>query len=226
MAIAAVGALGAMNGIAVAILGIAPFVVTLGMMTVVRGLTFIFADYVVGTVPGSPITFSHDWFDWLGAGWLGPVPSSTALFLLLALAIALTLRFTAFGRNIYAIGGDAETARLAGINISAVVIAVYTIMGTLAALSGIVLAGRLSSVSPLMATGYELNVITIVVVGGASLAGGRGTILGTVLAALLITMIDSGLDMMNVQSFYQYLVKGTVLLVAVIADQWYRRLET
>jgi ribose/xylose/arabinose/galactoside ABC-type transport system permease subunit len=222
-AIVVTGAIGAINGTAVAKLGIAPFVVTLGMMTVVRGLTFIYTDFTVRGVPGAPITFSSDWFDWLGAGWIGPIPSSTFIFLALAILLALTLRFTAFGRSIYAIGGDTEIARLAGIDIGKVLVGVYTIMGALAAVSGLVLAGRLSSVSPQMGVGYELNIITIVVVGGASLAGGRGTVLGTVLAAFLITMIDSGLDMMNVPSFYQYLVKGAVLLVAVVADQWYRR---
>jgi ribose/xylose/arabinose/galactoside ABC-type transport system permease subunit len=123
----------------------------------------------------------------------------------------------------YAIGGDAEIARLAGINIPAVLISVYGLMGVLAALGGIVQAGRLSSVSPLMGMGYELDIITIVIVGGASLAGGRGTILGTVLAAVLISMIDNGLTITNVPSFYQYLVKGSVLLTAVILDQWYQR---
>jgi ribose/xylose/arabinose/galactoside ABC-type transport system permease subunit len=148
------------------------------------------------------------------------------LFLGLAVIIALVLRYTPFGRAIYAIGGDSETTRLAGINVRRVIVAVYAIAAMLAGLSGIVLAGRLSSVSPLMGVGYELNVITIVVVGGASLAGGRGTIFGTVLAALLITMIDNGLEILNVPSFYQYLVKGAVLLMAVMLDQWHRGRRT
>ncbi|QFI68755.1 Ribose ABC transport system, permease protein RbsC [Sinorhizobium alkalisoli] len=223
VALCVTGLIGMLNGVAVARFGIAPFVMTLGMMTAVRGLTFIFADFTVQAVPGSAITFSDPLFDWLGAESWGPLPTATVLFLGLALVISLTLRHTHFGRAIYAIGGDSETARLAGINIRAVIIGVYAIMGMLAALGGIVLAGRLSSVSPLMGVGYELDIITIVVVGGASLAGGRGTILGTVLAAILISMIDNGLNMLNVPSFYQYLVKGSVLLAAVIADQWYQR---
>jgi ribose/xylose/arabinose/galactoside ABC-type transport system permease subunit len=217
------GAIGMLNGVAISKLGITPFVVTLGMMTVVRGLTFIFADFVVHAVPGSAITFSDPLFDWLGASSWGPIPTVTVLFLGLAIALALVLRHTHFGRAIYAIGGDSEIARLAGIRVPNVIVGVYGIMGMLAALSGIVLAGRLSSVSPQMAVGYELDIITIVIVGGASLSGGRGTILGTVLAAVLISMIDNGLDMLNVQSFYQYLVKGAVLLIAVILDQWHRR---
>ena len=223
IALAVTGGVGMLNGVAITKLGIAPFVVTLGMMTAVRGLTFIFADYTVGSVPGSAITFMDGLFTWLGAGSVGLIPTATALFLLLAFTLAIVLRYTPFGRAMYAIGGDAEIARLAGINIPAVLIGVYGLMGVLAALGGIVQAGRLSSVSPLMGMGYELDFITIVIVGGASLAGGRGTILGTVLAALLISMIDNGLTMMNVPSFYQYLVKGSVLLTAVILDQWYQR---
>jgi ribose/xylose/arabinose/galactoside ABC-type transport system permease subunit len=221
--LAVMGGIGVANGVAVARFGITPFVQTLGMLTAVRGLTFIFSDYVVHAVPGSAITFSDPLFDWLGTDSLGPVPTASILFLALAGLLAIILKQTHFGRAIYAIGGDPEISRLAGINVPRVIIGVYGLTGVLAALSGIVLAGRLSSVSPQMAIGYELDIITIVVVGGASLAGGRGTILGTVLAALLISMIDNGLEMMNVPSFYQYLVKGSVLLAAVVLDQWYQR---
>jgi ribose/xylose/arabinose/galactoside ABC-type transport system permease subunit len=223
IALAITGGIGMLNGVAITNFGVAPFVVTLGMMTVVRGLTFIFSDYAVGSVPGSPITFMDGLFSWLGAGSVGPISTAAALFLVLAFILAMMLRFTPFGRAMYAIGGDAEIARLAGINIPAVLIGVYGLMGVLAGIGGIVQAGRLSSVSPLMGIGYELDIITIVIVGGASLAGGRGTVLGTVLAAVLISMIDNGLTMMNVPSFYQYLVKGSVLLAAVILDQWYQR---
>ena len=221
-ALAISGAIGFLNGWAIATLNMAPFVVTLGMLTLVRGLTYIYTDFTVGTIPGSPITFSDPGFDWLGGGNVGFLPAQTLIFLILAVVMALILRFTPFGRDVYAIGGNLEIARLAGINTGRVIIGAYTIMAMLAGLSGIILAGRLSSVAPSMATGYELNIITIVVVGGASLAGGRGSVLGTVLGAVMITMIDSGLDLLNVPSFYQYLVKGTVLLAAVIIDKWYR----
>jgi ribose/xylose/arabinose/galactoside ABC-type transport system permease subunit len=223
VALAIATGIGMLNGLAISMLGMAPFVVTLGMMTAVRGLTFIFADFTVGSVPGSSITFMDSLFSWLGSSSFGPIPTAAVLFLLLASILAMVLRYTPFGRSIYAIGGDAEIARLAGINVPLVIVGVYGIMGMLAALGGVVQAGRLSSVSPLMGVGYELDVITIVIVGGASLAGGRGTIVGTVLAAILVSMIDNGLTMMNVPSFYQYLVKGSVLLAAVIIDQWYQR---
>jgi ribose/xylose/arabinose/galactoside ABC-type transport system permease subunit len=221
-ALAACALIGAFNGLAVSRLRITPFVVTLGMMTVARGLTFIFCDYFVRSVPGSAITFSDPLFDWLGSESLGPAPTIGIIFLGLAILLALVLRHTHFGRAIYAIGGDAETARLAGIGVAGVIVGVYAISGAFSALGGVALAGRLSSVSPQMAVGYELEVITIVIVGGASLAGGRGNIAGTVLAALLISMVDNGLNILNVQSFYQYLVKGAVLLAAVLLDQWQR----
>lgn len=216
------GAIGFLNGWAITTLNMTPFVVTLGMMTLVRGLTYIYTDFTVRAIPGSPITFSDPGFDWLGSGNVGFLPTQTLIFLVLAVIMVLMTRFSPFGRDVYAIGGSLEIARLAGIKTGRVTIGAYTIMAMLAGLSGIMLAGRLSSVAPSMATGYELNVITIVVVGGASLSGGRGSILGTVLGALMITMIDSGLDLLNVPSFYQYLVRGTVLLAAVIIDKWCR----
>lgn len=221
-ALACTGLIGAVSALAITALGVAPFVVTLGMMTVVRGLTYMFADYTVRSVPGSQITFYHPWFDWLGAGNVAGIPSQTVIFVILALLLALMLKHTAFGRNIFAVGGNIEIARLAGIRTGRVLIAVYALAGMLAGLSGMMLAAKLSSVSPLMATGYELNIITIVVVGGASLLGGRGSVLGTVLAALLLTLIDNGLDLLNVPSFYQYLVKGVILISAVAIDRWYR----
>ena len=217
------GAIGALNGLAITVLNIAPFVVTLGVMTVVRGLTYIYTDYTVATVPGSPITFSDDFFDWIGTGNIGVLPTQAVIFIGLAVLIALMLRYTGFGRSIFAIGGSQEIARLAGIHTARVIIGVYTLAAALAGASGIILAGKLSSVSPLIGTGYELNVITMVVVGGASMAGGRGTVTGTVLGALLISMIDNGLDLLNVPSFYQYLVKGTILVTAVVVDKWVQR---
>ena len=217
------GAIGALNGLAITVLNVAPFIATLGMMTVVRGLTYIYTDYTVAAVPGSPITFSDDFFDWIGTGNIGVLPTQAVIFVGLALATALMLRYTGFGRSIFAIGGSQEIARLAGINTTRVIIGVYALAAALAGGSGIILAGKLSSVSPLIGTGYELNVITMVVVGGASMAGGRGTITGTVLGALLISMIDNGLDLLNVPSFYQYLLKGTILIAAVIVDKSIQR---
>lgn len=222
IALLCAGILGLINGSLICKLSLAPFVVTLGMMSFARGLTFLFGNVVVGKVSGTAITFSDPSFDWLGAGTVGPIPSQTALFLLLAAVIALVLRFTHFGRSIFAVGGNIEDARLAGIKTGHVLMAVYAIGAILAGLGGLILTGRLSSASPLAATGYELNVIMIVVIGGTSLVGGRGSILGTVLGAILISEIDNGMNLLNVPSFNQFLIKGTLLILAVVADKLYQ----
>jgi ribose/xylose/arabinose/galactoside ABC-type transport system permease subunit len=129
---------------------------------------------------------------------------------------------TPFGRTLFVLGGNVENARLAGINVRRTIVIVFAISGLLAGLGGLILTGRLSSASPLAATGYELEVIMVAVIGGTSLSGGRGSVLGTVLAAILVSEIDTGLDVMNMASFYQYLVKGTILVVAVVLDKLYQ----
>ncbi len=215
--------LGLMNGTLIAKLNLAPFVVTLGMMSVARGLTFLAGNFVVRKTSGTAITFTDPSFDWLGAGTLGPIPSQTALFIVIAIAAAVVLRYTHFGRSLFAVGGNIEDARLAGIRTARVLVAVYAIAGLLAGLSGLILTGRLSSAAPLAATGYELNVIMIVVIGGTSLVGGRGSILGTVLGAILISEIDTGMNLLNVPSFNQFLIKGTLLVLAVVVDKLYQR---
>jgi ribose/xylose/arabinose/galactoside ABC-type transport system permease subunit len=215
--------LGLVDGTLIAKLNLAPFVVTLGMMSLARGLTFVVGNFVIRKTSGTAITFSNPWFDWLGAGTVGPIPSSAALFILIALVAALVLRYTHFGRSLFAIGGNIEDARLAGINTTAVLMAVYAISGLLAGLAGLILTGRLSSAAPLAATGYELNVIMVVVIGGTSLVGGRGSILGTVLGAILISEIDTGMNLLNVPSFNQFLIKGTLLVLAVSVDKLVQR---
>jgi ribose/xylose/arabinose/galactoside ABC-type transport system permease subunit len=223
IALLVTGVLGLVNGTLISRLNLAPFVVTLGMLSVARGLTFIFGNFVVRKVSGTAITFSNPVFDWLGSGTVGPIPSQTALFIVIALAAALVLRYTHFGRSVFAIGGNIEDARLAGIKTSRVLMAVYAISGVLAGLGGLILTGRLSSAAPLAASGYELNVIMIVVIGGTSLVGGRGSILGTVLGAILISEIDNGMNLLNVPSFNQFLIKGTLLVAAVVVDKLYQR---
>lgn len=190
-------------------------------MLMVRCVVYSTADFVVGGVPGSTITFSNPVFDWLGSGAIAGIPSSGVLLGLCAVGFAFLLKQTALGRSIIAIGANPEIARLAGINVPRILVITYSLMGMLSAFGGILLAARLSSVSPLMGIGYELDIVTIVIVGGASLSGGRGSVWGTVFAAVLIAIIDSGLNMLNVPSFVQYLVKSTILLSAVILDRAY-----
>jgi ribose/xylose/arabinose/galactoside ABC-type transport system permease subunit len=209
IALLVTGALGACSGLLISRLKLAPFAVTLGMMSVARGLTYLMVAFAIGKSNTAGITFSDPLFDWFGLGTFGPL-------------IAFVLKATAFGRSLFVLGGNAENARLAGINVRRTIVLVFAISGVLAGLGGLILTGRLSSASPLAANGYELEVIMVAVIGGTSLSGGRGSILGTVLAAILVSEIDTGLDLMNVQSFHQYLVKGAILVAAVVMDKVYQ----
>jgi ribose/xylose/arabinose/galactoside ABC-type transport system permease subunit len=222
VALLVTGALGALSGLLISLLKLAPFAVTLGMMSVARGLTYLMVAWAIGSANTAGVTFSDPMFDWFALSKFGPIPSITVLFLVLAALIAFVLKATAFGRSLFVLGGNAENARLAGINVRRTIVIVFAISGVLAGLGGLILTGRLSSASPLAANGYELEVIMVAVIGGTSLSGGRGSILGTVLAAILVSEIDTGLDMMNVESFYQYLIKGAILVVAVVMDKVYQ----
>ncbi|MEU8175313.1 ABC transporter permease [Microbispora hainanensis] len=222
VALLVTGLLGGISGLSIARLKLAPFAVTLGMMSVARGLTYLMVAFAVGSSNTAGITFSDPLFDWFGLSNVGPIPSITLLFLVLAALIAFVLKATAFGRSLFVLGGNAENARLAGINVGRTIVIVFAVSGLLAGLGGLILTGRLSSASPLAANGYELEVIMVAVIGGTSLSGGRGSILGTILAAILVSEIDTGLDMMNVPSFNQYLIKGTILVVAVVMDKVYQ----
>ncbi|MGE5554348.1 MAG: ABC transporter permease [Betaproteobacteria bacterium] len=173
-AVAVCGLAGLMSGLAIVKLDLAPFVVTLGMMTVARGLTYVFSDFIMRSVPGTAITFSHPQFEWLGSGALWSIPAPAVIFLVTISLAALMLRYTTFGRNIYAVGGNAELSRLAGINTGFVLAAAYAISGALAGLSGVVFTARLASASPLAGVGYELDAIAAVVIGGTSMTGGEG----------------------------------------------------
>jgi ribose/xylose/arabinose/galactoside ABC-type transport system permease subunit len=214
--------LGAGSGLLISRLNLAPFAVTLGMLSVGRGLTYVMSSWAVGDANSAGITFTDPAFDWLGLGAVGPVPTVAILFVVLAAVLAFVLSSTPFGRTLFVLGGSVENARLAGINVRRTIVLVFALSGLLAGLGGLILTGRLSSASPLAATGYELEVIMVAVIGGTSLSGGRGSILGTVLAAVLVAEIDAGLDMMNVPSFHQYLVKGTILVLAVVLDKVYQ----
>ncbi|GAA1820171.1 ABC transporter permease [Planosporangium flavigriseum] len=222
IALVVTGVLGSISGLLIARLKLAPFAVTLGMMSVARGLTYLMIAWAIGSANTAGITFSDPLFDWFGLTNYGPIPAITVLFVVLAALIAFMLKATPFGRSLFVLGGNADNARLAGINVRRTIVIVFAISGLLAGLGGLILTGRLSSATPLAATGYELDVIMVAVIGGTSLAGGRGSILGTVLAAIMVSEINTGLDMMNVESFYQYLIKGTILVLAVVLDKVYQ----
>jgi ribose transport system permease protein len=204
--------MGVANGLLVAKGRVAPFIATLATMTIYRGLTLVYTE-------GRPITFSDDTFSLLGKGYFLEIPVPVIWMLLSFLILYYLLRNTTFGRHIYAVGGNEEASVLSGIRADRVKIRVYAISGLFASLAGIILTSRLSSAQPTAGVAYELDAIAAVVLGGTSLAGGRGWITGTLIGAMIIGVLDNGLNLLNVSSFYQQVVKGGVILLAVLLDR-------
>lgn len=218
-ALAVCGLVGVINGVCIAKLKIAPFVATLAMMSIARGLVYVIADFVVQGVSGSPITFMNDGYTMLGQGHIGPIPFQTLLFLLIFFLMYVFLKYTRTGRGIYAVGGNQEIATLAGILPRKITVLCYGISGVLAGVSGLILVGKLSSASTVAAKGYELDFITAAALGGTGMAGGKGGVTGTLLGVTFLAVMNNGLDMVNVPSFYQYLIKGAILVLAVYGDR-------
>jgi ribose transport system permease protein len=206
--------IGTMNGVLISKGKVAPFIATLGTMTLLRGAALVLSQ-------GSPISgFSSDFFSTLGAGYLLHVlPLPVVWMVGLFVVFWFVLDRTVFGRHIYATGGNPDAARLSGIKTDRVQILVYTICGATAAVAGVILTSRLDSAQPTAGAGYELDAITAVVLGGTSLAGGRGWIFGTLVGALLIGVLNNGLNLLGVSAFYQQVIKGSVILLAVLLDR-------
>ncbi len=204
--------LGAFNGWTITRFSVPPFVATLAMLTMARGFTMLWTE-------GFPISNLGDSFLYLGTGWLLGVPVPVWISGIVVLMAVILTRKTRLGRYIYAIGGNENAARLSGINVNRVKIIVYTIAGALAAVGGVLVTSRLDSAQPNAGISYELDSIAAVVIGGTSLSGGRGTILGTVLGAIIIGVLNNGLVLLNVSPFWQQVVKGAVILLAVIIDK-------
>jgi ribose transport system permease protein len=204
--------LGFFNGLAITRFKVPPFVATLAMLTIARGLTFLWTK-------GFPISNLGADFDHIGMGWFLGVPLPVWICGTIVVIAVFVTRQTRFGRYVYAIGGNENAARLSGININAVKIAVYTIAGALAAVGGIMVTSRLDSAQPNAGISYELDAIAAVVIGGTSLSGGKGSILGTVLGAIIIGVLNNGLVLLDVSPFWQQVVKGFVILIAVIIDK-------
>jgi putative xylitol transport system permease protein len=192
---------------------ILPFLATLAMMALARSGALVITNGEVESGLSSN-------FQWLGSGEIGPIPVPVLLFFVTAIVADFVLRHTKFGYHVYAVGGSEESARKVGISSRRVLIAVYVISGVLAALSGIVLTARLDGAAPLAGSGYELQAIAAVVIGGTSLFGGIGTIRGTVIGVLLIGMVMNGMNLLNVSSYYQQGVQGLILVLAVLLNRW------
>jgi ribose transport system permease protein len=207
-----VGALlGLFNGVVIAKTGIPPFIVTLAMYNIARGAAYVYTG-------GMPIRTMNPAFNFIGNGYLGPIPLPVIYTVMFFIAISFMLNKTQFGRHIYAVGGNREAARFSGIDIKRVEIGVYTILGFLAAFSGIVLCGRMYSGQPTVGVGFELDAIAAVVLGGTSMMGGIGKMGGTALGVLVIGVLNNGLNLLNINSFWQLIAKGIVILLAVYVD--------
>lgn len=206
---------GYVHGKAVTWLHVPAFIVTLGGMTVWRGATLILND-------GGPISGFDAAYRWWGTGDILFVPVPIAVFVLVAALGHVALRYTRYGRQVYAVGGNAEAARLSGVNVDFIVTSVYAVIGALAGLSGFLLSARLGSAEAVAGTGYELRVIASVVIGGASLTGGSGGVGGTLLGALLIGVLSNGLVIMHVSSYFQQVVIGLIIVAAVAFDHYAR----
>ena len=191
---------------------ITPFIVTLALMTILRGSAYMYTQ-------GRPIWGLPEEFSFLGSGRVLGIPVPTIMMICIYIIAFIVLKYTKFGRYVYAVGGNKEAARLAGIHINLVLWSVYIISGVLSALSGVLLASRMNSGQPNAGLMYEMDVIAAVVVGGTSLFGGRGSIVGTFLGAMLIGVLRNGLNLLNVGSYVQMVVLGVVILLAVLLDQ-------
>ena len=205
-------AAGVLNGVGVAYGNIPSFIVTLGSMTIIRGLALIYSK-------GQPIFGVTDEFEALASGFaFGSIPILVIYFLIITAISAFVLTKTVYGRRVYAVGGNEITAKVSGVSVKRIKIAVYSISGLLAGVAGLLLASRIVSGQPTSGQSYELDAIAAVIIGGVSMTGGSGKWYGTVIGALMIAVIGNGLDILNVSSHFQLLIKGSIIIVAVLLD--------
>jgi ribose transport system permease protein len=208
--------IGMANGFIISKGKLQPFIVTLATMTIFRGATLVFTQ-------GKPISAGYEknaeTFSAIGNGYTLGIPNPILIMLIVFGICFFLLKRTTIGRYVYAVGGNEEAAKLSGVNVSRVKLFAYGISGFLAATAGVIITARLSSAQPTAGTGYELDAIAAVVLGGTSLAGGIGSVLGTIIGALIIGILNNALNLLNVSSYYQMLAKGLVILIAVLLDR-------
>ncbi|EKF9279760.1 ribose ABC transporter permease [Vibrio cholerae] len=214
-ALLAGAALGAISGIIIAKGKVQAFIATLVTMTLLRGVTMVYTD---GRPISTGFTDTADTFAWFGTGYALGIPVPVWLMVVVFVGAWYLLNHTRFGRYVYAVGGNESATRLSGINVDRVKIGVYAICGLLAALAGIIVTSRLSSAQPTAGMGYELDAIAAVVLGGTSLMGGKGRIMGTLIGALIIGFLNNALNLLDVSSYYQMIAKAVVILLAVLVD--------
>ncbi len=219
IAIATSALFGAFSGVLITAAKLPPFIATLATMSIARGMAGLITD-------GRQIVGFPDWFNDLAiVRHFGVLSVTVGIMLALFVVFAIYLKFRAGGRDLYAIGGNPEVARLSGIRVQSVTIGVYTLCATLAGLAGVILAARLDSAQPSAGLAYELDTIAAVIIGGASLSGGVGGIGGTAIGVLIIGFLNNGLNLLRVSPFVQQVIIGAVIALAVVIDTWRRRIR-
>lgn len=208
--------IGGINGALISVAGVPPFIATLGTMTAFRGITYLYSG-------GYPIYGLPTKFSWFGAGYVAGIPVPSILMFFAAIVMHFLLTRTPFGRSVYAIGGNEEAAHLSGIRVTRNKLFVYVVSGALAAVGGIVLTSRLRSGLPTAGVGYELNAIAAVVLGGTSMNGGEGGVVGTLFGALLMGILSNGLNLMNVDPYVLEVITGAIIVLAVLSDSWKKK---
>ncbi|WP_192255605.1 ABC transporter permease [Mesorhizobium silamurunense] len=218
--------IGAVNGLLITRLNVAPFIATLGTLYVARGLALLSSDgRTFPNLAGKP-ELGTTGFGYLGAGKLLGLPVSIWILVVVALGAAYLARYTPLGRHIFAVGGNERAARISGVRVNMVKMFVYMFSGFCAAIVGLIISSELMASHPATGESFELNAIAAAVLGGTSMSGGRGTIGGTIVGAFVIGILSDGLVMMGVSSFWQMVIKGLVIIVAVVVDQAQRRLQS
>ncbi|NLL79843.1 MAG: ABC transporter permease [Clostridiales bacterium] len=204
-------AVGMFNGLVISKTTIPPFIVTLATMNIAKGFAYVYTG-------GSPVRVVTKEWQFIGAGYIGPFPTPVVILILVLIITAILMNKTKLGRHMYAVGGNQQAAEFSGINVAKVKFCIHAFSGLMAGLAGIVLASRMYSGQPTAGDGAEMDAIAAVVVGGTSMAGGSGKIGGTIIGGLIIGVLNNGLNLLNVNSFWQYVVKGVVILLAVFLD--------
>lgn len=205
---------GAVNGLLITKGNMAPFIATLATMTIYRGLTLVYTN-------GNPITGIGDSFifKFVGRGYLFGIPFPVVLMIVSFILLYILLHKMTFGRKTFAIGGNEKASFIAGIKNDRIKIGIYALSGLMASLAGIIITSRLDSAQPTAGTSYEMDAIASVVLGGTSLSGGRGRLVGTLIGALIIGTLNNGMNLLGISSFYQQVVKGIVIIIAVLLDR-------
>jgi len=217
--------IGAINGLLITRLNVAPFIATLGTLYVARGWALLYSDGQTLPNLAGREDYGNQGFSYLGSGTILGLPVSVWMLVVVALGAAYFARFVPLGRHIFAVGGNERAARMSGIRVNRVKMFVYMFSGFCAAIVGLIISSELMASHPATGTNLELNAIAAAVLGGTSMSGGRGTIGGTIIGAFVIGILSDGLVMMGVSSFWQMVIKGLVIIVAVVVDQAQRRLQ-